>query len=219
MRLSRTIFASILFAGMCWGQQPTAPTAADVSAVLGLLDQASQTANLDVVGLRIEKWKTDSNAKGDAQHNAQSLQRSLSASLPQLTGQVRSNPGDVLAMFRLYRTLDATFDVMNSLAESAGAFGPRQEYEALAQDVQKLGQARHDLGDSIERTAQTLQAQLTSYRNAQQLAAQQAAAAPPPKKIIVDNDEKPKKKASAKKKAPASSTQSAPANANATNPQ
>ncbi|HEY0564700.1 MAG TPA: hypothetical protein VGC88_03895 [Terriglobales bacterium] len=175
-----------------------------VPPAVSSIDQVAQATNADLGRIRVDKWKTDGSIKDQEQHNAESLQRSFTGALPGLTAQVRANPNDPAAMFKLYRTVVATYDVLHEVAESAGAFGPKQEYDALSRDVQQFDQARHDLADAVEQATQRQTAELTQIRNAQ-LAAQQAAANAPPKKIIVDDTTTPTKKRTAKKKAAAKS--------------
>src|SRR5437899_10752157 len=94
------------------------PVAVDVQNILAKIDQTAQAAALDIAKLRIEKWKTDSKDKQQAQSNADSLQRNMTAALPTLTAGVRSAPQDFAANFKLYRNLNALYDVLKSLTES-----------------------------------------------------------------------------------------------------
>lgn len=198
------VFAVFIFSVAAFAQQPAAAplpaTGSDVAAVAGLIDQAAESTNLDLARLRIEKWKADGSVKQEAQHNTASLERSLSAALPELTGKARNSPGDVVALFHLYRTVGAVYDVLSNVAETAGAFGQKSEYEQLALDVQRFDQARHDLGDAIEQAATRQSADLSALRTA--AAGQHAAElAAPPKKIIVDDTEAaPRKKRAVRKK-------------------
>src|SRR5436190_22424255 len=108
------------------------PIAVDVQNTISKVEQTAQAAALDIAKLRIEKWKMDSKDKQQVQSDADSVQRNLTAALPTLTAGVRSAPQDVAANFKLYRNLNALYDVMKSLTESAGAFGPKQDFESLA---------------------------------------------------------------------------------------
>ena len=159
---------------------------------------ASQTA-LDLGHMRIEKWKADGESKRQAQANADSIQRNLTAALPGLIDAVRSAPQDLSAEFKLYRNLNALYDVLASLTESAGAFGPKGDYEALAAQLQVMDSVRRDLGDALERLTSSTQSELNQLRM-QVRAQQQAAAAAPPKKVVVDDTEPPKKTVHKKKK-------------------
>jgi hypothetical protein len=177
---------------------------------LDRLQAAATKAASDIASLRIEKWKADSETKRQAQTNADSVQRNLTSALPKLIEDVRSAPQDLNAEFKLYRNLNALYDVFGSLTESAGAFGPRSDYDAMAQQFQVIGSVRHSLGDSLERLTASTQSELAQLRSqiqAQQQAAAAAAAAPP-KKVVVDDNE-PAPKVVHKKKKPVTSGDSA----------
>lgn len=184
----------------------SSPRSVSMVSILPDLDKlqaaASQT-NLDLGRMRIEKWKTDSESKRAAQGSADSVQRNLTSALPGMIDSVRSAPQDLNAEFRLYRNLNALYDVMGSLTESAGAFGPKADYEALAQQLQVIDSVRRDLGDSLERLTSSMQSELNQLRTQVRTLQQAAAApAPPPKKVIVDDTQPAQKTAHKKKPAP-----------------
>jgi hypothetical protein len=93
--------------------------------------------------------------------------------------------------FKVYHNLDALHDVLRSVAENAGAFGSKNEFEALANDADALDKVRRSLADRLQNLAASKEAELGHLRA--QLKAAQAAPPPPPKKIVVDDEEKPKK--------------------------
>jgi len=165
------------------------------------LQQTAEQANAAIGKLRIEKWKVDGKTKAQAQANADSLQRNLTAALPEMMGRLRNAPQDLTANFRLYRNLNAFYDVFASLAESAGAFGPKDQYEALANQVAAIDSLRHEFADRIEQLASVKEMELARFRTAAERAARQQVAAPP-KKIIVDDTEPPKSKKKKPKTAP-----------------
>jgi hypothetical protein len=181
-----------------------------MTAILPDLDRlqaAASQANLDIGRMRIDKWKTDGGTKQQSQANADSIQRNLTTALPGLISNVRSSPQDLTADFKLYRNLNALYDVLASLTESAGAFGSRNDYDALVQQLGVIDSVRHNLGDALEGLTASTQSELTQVRaqlRAQQQAA--AAAATPPKKVVVDDNEPVKKTARKKKPTPKSTT-------------
>jgi hypothetical protein len=122
--------------------------------------------------------------------------------LPGLIDGFRGAPQDLTAGFKLYRNLNALYDVLVSFTESAGAFGPKSDYEALAQQVNTIEGVRRNLGDDLERLSFTTQTEMNQLRmQIRALQAQQAAAvaATPAKKVVVENSESPKKKTQKKK--------------------
>lgn len=176
-----------------FGAQPNT----QLQPVLGAIEQAAQQANRDLARLRIEKWKTDADSKNQSSANARSLMRNLTGALPEMMSGVRNAPNSLAPAFKLYRDLNALYDVFSSLTESAGAFGPKDDYRALAGDAQTLDSARRALGDYLENSAAIKDAQL------QDLQARAAAAAAKPAQVtrtIVD-DAEPAKPIRKKKKA------------------
>lgn len=179
--------------------------AANVNQLLAQIDQTTAAVNGSLSKLRIDKWKTDSQQKSQYQSNAESISRNISEALPGIAGAVRNTPASMGANFKLYRNIGALYDVFASLTEAAGAFGPKEDYEALAKELQQVDSLRHALGDRVNELALSSDAEVARLRT--QL--QQAQAAIPPKKIVVDNgDESPKPKK--KKKSSTSTAQNKP---------
>ncbi len=214
MRTAQTLLLLLSLSCVSSGQTATAPaangaTASGASMVLTDLDRlqaAAAQANLDLGHMRIEKWKADSNSKQQAQGNADSVQRNLTTALPGLIANVRSNPQDVNAQFKLYRNLNALYDVFASLTESAGAFGPRSDYYALARQLGEIDSVRRKLGDELEKLTASTQLELGQLRTQlRTLKQKSAAAATPPKKVVVD-DTTPAKTSASHKPKPKSTT-------------
>ena len=82
--------------------------------------------------------------------------------------------------FRLYRNLNALSDVLKSLAESAGAFGPKDQYEALAADIDGLEAVRTAFGKRVEFLAEAQALEIAQLR-------QQLIQAKAQKKVVDDN--------------------------------
>ena len=172
----------------------------DTNQLLARLGQTGSALNTSLAGLRIEKWKTSGQDKAQLQSNADSIRRNLNRALPGIMQDVRNAPNNLGPTFKLYRNVGALYDVLASLTEAAGAFGPQQEFRDLSQQLQQLDTLRHDLGDRMEQLSSTKDAEIV--RLGAQL--KQAQAAIPPKKVVVDDTEdKPKPK---KKKKPSATT-------------
>jgi hypothetical protein len=183
--------------------QPPVPYAS-VSELNGILAQVKQTAqNMqeDLGKTRIDRWKTDSSTKRQTQANVESIQRNLQSALPDTISRLSNSPEDIAAGFKLYRNLDALYDVFGSVVESAGAFGSKDEFQSLSNDMSGLENARRSLGERLQKLAGAKEEELTRLRI--QIKTLQAAPPPPPKKIIVDDTEPPKKPATKKKAKPA----------------
>jgi len=204
LNLIRTpILASLLFSVTCLSAQITpAPvpytSVSELNGILGPLEQASQATQADLTKLRIDKWKMDSSYKKQVLNNTDSVKRNLGNALPEIVTQLRNSPEDLSATFKLYRNLDALYDVLGNITESAGAFGSKDEFQALSNDLNAIERNRRSLGERLETLTASKESELAQLRN--QLKTLQAAPPPPPKKIVVDDNE-PKKPA-AKKKVP-----------------
>ena len=210
--------------------QVSAPAPVPYSSVSELnlqfseLEQTSQSTQVDLAKLRIEKWKTDGNTKRATQEDVESLQRNLKNALPEIVSRLRSSPENLAVSFELYRNLDALYGVFSSVVESAGAFGSRDEFQSLQNDLSALERARRSFADRMDKLANSKEDELARLRTqVQTLQAAQQAAVPPPKKTIVDDTEAPKKTVKKKPVKPAkSSTAGAlqkPAGTTESNPQ
>jgi hypothetical protein len=200
-----------------WGQaqnasapagQPQAPVSyasmSQLNELLGGLQQTSQATLADLNKLRVDKWKTDSNNKRQAKSMVDSVVRNLQDALPGMINEVRNAPENVAVSFKLYHNLDALHDVLGSVAEDVGAFGPKEEYQPLANEANNFDNLRSQLADRIQNLAAGKEAELNRLRTA--LAAAQAAPPEPAKKIVVDDTEPEKPVKKTKKKAPKPAT-------------
>ena len=191
--------------------QSSAVSYASVSQLNGLLSQleaASKSTQADLAKLRIERWKTDGGSKKRSLADADSVQRNLQNALPEMIAQLRNAPEDLPATFKLYRNLDALYDVMSSVVESTGAFGSKDDLQALSNDLSSFEGTRKQLAERVQNLAASKEQEIVRLRSDLKTA-QAAIPAEPPKKIVVDDNE-PAKKPAVKKK-PAAKKPAAPA--------
>jgi hypothetical protein len=179
-----------------------------LNGMLSQLEQASQAAQVDLAKLRIEKWKVDSESKRQTQGNVESVQRNLQTALPEMIADLKASPENLNATFKLYRNLDALYNVFGSVAESTGAFGSKDEFQSLENDLSQFEKSRRLFADRMESLAGAKEAEVTRLRTALQ-SAQASIAAQPPKKTVVDDDAPPKKPVK-KKAAPKPTTSTTP---------
>ncbi len=219
IRTSQALLILLSLSSFAWAQSTPASapvtngtsagsvSMAPILADLDRLQTAASRINSELAYMRIDKWKADSGSKQQAQSNADSIQRNVAEALPALISSVRNAPQDVNAEFKLYRNLNALYDVFASLTESAGAFGPRGDYDALAQQLGMIDSVRRSLGDHLEQLTSSTQSELNQLRTEVHTLQERAAAPPaPPKKVIVDDTEPAKKTTTAHKKKPAPKT-------------
>jgi len=209
LRLRFLLLLLLLTPAMAQNQPAVSPpvsysSISQLNQMLSQLEQTSQQTQLDMAKLRVEKWKTDSNNKRQMQANVESLERNLQSALPEMIGQLRMSPENLSATFRVYRNLTALYDVFAAVAESAGAFGSKDEFQSLENDLTMLERSRRAFADRMETLAGAKEVELTRLRTVLQTG-QGAANPQQPKKVIVDDNEPPKKPARKK-----SSTKSTP---------
>ena len=179
-------------------EQGAAPVSyASISQLNGMLSQletASKQTQADLGNLRIERWKTDKTSKQQALSNVDSIQRNLQGALPEIIGQLRAAPEDLPATFKLYRNLDALYDVLGNVVELTGAFGSKDEVQSLGNDLNQFETTRKQMAERIENLSTEKESEIARLR-VELKTAQAAVPVAPPKKVIVDNDEPPKKPA------------------------
>jgi len=207
---------------------PAAPpvpyaSVSELNLLLAQLEQTSQAMQLDLGKLRIEKWKTDSDTKRGTQADLASLQRNLQTALPEFVSRLRNSPENLPATFQLYRNLDALSDVFGSVAESAGAFGSRDDFQSLQNDMNGLERVRRSLADRMEHLSEAKEGEITGLRTQLQSAQAAVNTPPPAKKVVVDDTDPPKKpttkKPAARKRTASTSSQKPSADTSSQPPQ
>jgi hypothetical protein len=200
-------WSAMMLAGTSMAQAPANNASAPVSyssiselnQMIGNLQQASQGAQEDLSHLRIEKWKTDSGTKHQTESDRESIQRNLQNALPGMLADLKNAPESLPSTFKVYRNLDALYDVLNSVVESAGAFGSKDEFQSLNKDLGGIEESRRAFADRMDKLANAKEKEIGQLR----VELQNARAAIPPKKVVVDDTEPaPPKKTTKKKAAP-----------------
>lgn len=194
--LVRSAVVLLLVCSPVWAQAPGNPGAvdphpdADLTELLTQVQAAAEQSDRDLAGLHIQKWKADTANRQQAEENAAAIHRNLTNAVPQLLQQVRSDPGSLAANFKLYRNLNALYDTFSALVESAGAFGPVEQYSPLASDIARLDQLRHQCAERLDRMSGASDAELVRLRAQLASATTRASAnaVPPASKIVVDDN-------------------------------
>ncbi len=197
-------------------QMQAAPQAVDLNPTLLQIQQATSSASVNIGKLRIEKWKTDSQQRQQMQQVADSLQKNIANAVPGLISDVQSSRGGVLASFKLYHNLNVLYEFLSSMAEAAGAFGKREEYQPLESDAGALDSARQNLSLYIEQAAGKMEAANRASAGSNAVQARQApGTVVPGKKVVVidDTDVPTPKRAKPTKKKTSTPTAQPPAQA------
>lgn len=197
------LVSSVALTPLC-GQTSHAPasqsTASSISATPDLalrelliqVQAISQKSDEDIARLRIDKWKADAVNKQQAQATAASIRRNLTNAVPDLLQRIEASPGSLNANFRLYRNLNALYDTFSALTETAGAFGPTDEYRTLSSDNNQLDQIRRQVAEHVDTLAGANDAELARLRS--RVAGTAAGAKPASNKVVVDDNQPTAKK-------------------------
>ena len=195
--LSRIVFTragavSFLFAGVLGiagarpaGAQTAAPQPTPAAALRPVLAQVSQAVN----GVNPQSWRAPSDVKSVVAGDIEAIQRDLAGTLAGLLDRADAAPGSVPLEFAVYRNVDALYDTLLRVVETADLVAPNQEAAALESALESLERARGQLGDVILTGAQAQQDQLTGLQNA--IRAAEAAERVPVRTTVVDDWSKP----------------------------
>jgi hypothetical protein len=175
-------------------QTAAAPAAFPVANLRPALANV-QTA---IGNLSIPRWKASSEVRAASQQDVASMQRDLNTTLPGLMAQVEaqtSGPAALSPTFAVFRNLDALYDVLLRVTETAALTGSSYDANSLEQARAGLEDARSKLGAWL---VDSLCAQDAQVARLQAASTPHADAAPPaPAKIVVNDGPettKPRKK-------------------------
>jgi hypothetical protein len=164
MLIYRALLMALLAAvPVSMAAQTAAPATPLVSStVRPALSQVAQTLN----GVDTRRWKAPNPVRDEVQGDVASIQRDLSGTLAGLLQQADAAPGSVPAAFAVYRNVDALYDTLLRVVETAQLAAPENEESQLESALKSLEGARGSLGDSIQNGSQTQQAELVRLRTA-----------------------------------------------------
>src|SRR5262249_50779520 len=121
-RLTTSTFLLLAFTRLTFSQAPASQASGppvsyssinELNQLLNTLQQASQATQEDLSHLRVEKWKTDGGTKRQTQTDVESVQRNLQGALPAMVADLKNSPENVALTFKMYRNLDALYDVIS----------------------------------------------------------------------------------------------------------
>jgi hypothetical protein len=204
---SRVALAALLLLGGCFipsarAQAPSAPAPFAVSNLRPALANV-QTA---IGTINISRWKASNDLRANSQQDVASMQRDLSTTLPDLMSKAEaaaaSGPAALSPTFAVFRNLDALYDVLLRVSETAALTGSSSDANVLEEARAGLEEGRGKLGAWL---LQAIAAQDAQMAHPQPTAAAPAAAPAAPNKIVVEDGPeapKPRKKKPAATPAP-----------------
>ena len=184
-----------------YAQQP-APAAAPQPTIpsSSIVQPAMTEVERSISALNISRWKAPGQVKSAAQQDTGSIQRDLSDTLPGLLSKADAAPTTVPPAFVVYRNIDALYDVLLRVSETASLAAPQGESDALFSSLNKLEAARSQLGDAILNASQQREDQIVKLEASVRAAAAAQTQAPQPKTTVVDDGTAPPSPAKKKKK-------------------
>ena len=184
--------------------QPATPAPA-VVAPSSILQPALSGVQSTTANLNISKWKAPGSVRQAAQRDVDSIQNDLGRTLPNLLASADAAPASIPPSFAVYRNVDALYDVLLRVSETADLAAPENEASSVADALQRLEAARTQLGDTILGVSQRQEAQIVAL--VAEVRSAKASPSTQHHETVVDDGpaktpSKPKKKAAAKKPAP-----------------
>jgi hypothetical protein len=172
--------------------QAAAPTVAPAPASFAMSNLRPALANVQtaITTLNVSRWKAPNDIRATTQQDINSMQRDLNTTLPALLAQAdaaaaASGPPALSPAFAVFRNLDALYDVMLRVTETAGLAGSTSDASSLEEARAGLEDGRAKLGAWL---LQAIGAQDAQVVRLQTPAAAVAPAPPPaPNKIVVND--------------------------------
>jgi hypothetical protein len=171
-------------------QTPAAAVApAPTAFAMNNLRPALANVQNTLTSLNVAHWKAPNDIRATTQQDINSMQRDLNTTLPTLMAQAdtaaANGPTALSPAFAVFRNLDALYDVLLRVTETAGLAGSTSDASSLEQARAGLEDGRANLGTWL---LQAIGAQDAKVAHAQANVAQPAAAPPPaPAKIVVND--------------------------------
>ena len=186
MRIPAAFFLfPALLVSVAHAQTPP-PPASSITAS-SILSSALDHLRQSLSAVRLEKWKAPGAVRQETNSNMGSIARDLDGTLPGLLATADAAPGVVSKNLPVFRNVDALYDVLLRIVETAELAAPEADTNTLHGALAALDDARRTLGDAMESSAAAQEQQLGSLR--EKLRAQADAA--PPSTTVVEDGSKP----------------------------
>jgi hypothetical protein len=205
------VLTLLVVSGACVGADaargqaaPANPPAGTIFPIASLRPALANVQNA-IANLNVGHWKAPSETRAAVQKDIGSMQRDLNATLPGLVAQAEANPTALSPAFAVFRNLDALYDVLLRVTETAALSGAGSDAGSLEDARAGLEDARGKLGTWLLQSISAQDAQVVHLQTALAARPPAAPAAAPNKIVIDDGPEKPKPRK--KKPAPAPAPQ------------
>jgi hypothetical protein len=176
---------------------PAQPRTQASLAVGNALQQVSISAahlrrSLD--SINVPKWKAPGDVRQTTMSDVDSMQRDVAGTLPNLINTALGDPAKISPAFSVYRNVDALYDVLLRVSETAQLAGSN-DARLLEEQRSALEESRTQLGTALLQSSQIQDAEVVHLRSTA------AAATPPPAatKTVVDDGPSTKPKSTKKR--------------------
>jgi hypothetical protein len=173
--------------------QAPAPAVAPAPAAFAMTNLRPALANVQtaITNVNVAHWKAPNDIRATTQQDVNSMQRDLNTTLPPLLAQADAassgnGPAALAPAFAVFRNLDALYDVMLRVTETAGLAGSASDASSLEDARVGLEDARAKLGTWLLQAIGAQDAQVVRLQ-APVAAHPASASPPPPNKIVVDD--------------------------------
>jgi hypothetical protein len=223
----RIVFAALLSALLLAPDLPAQPAASQQPAVNPAqprnqaslaLGNSLQQVSISIAHLRrtldvinVPKWKAPGDVRQTTASDVDSMQHDVNDTLPGLINAALGDPSKVSAAFSVYRNVDALYDVLLRVSETAQLAGASRDGGLLEDQRASLENSRTQLGAALLASAQAQEAEIVHLRTAV------VAATPPPAPTHTVVDDGPSTKSTTRKRTHKPATP--PANPQPANPQ
>jgi len=124
-----------------------------------LLQPALDTLEQMIGTVKVEKWKGGS-VRAEASANISSIMRDLQSTLPPMLKEADAAPGTMSKLLPVSRNIDALYDVVLRVVDSASVSAPGEQLAPLQDAMTGLNKARHALNDRIQDMAAAREKQI-----------------------------------------------------------
>jgi hypothetical protein len=145
--------------------------------------------------INVPKWKAPGDVRQTTVSDVDSMQRDVQGTLPDLINTALGDPSKVSPAFAVYRNVDALYDVLLRVSETAQLAGASRDASVLEDQRAALEDSRTQLGAALLQSSQAQDAEVVHLRTAP------VVAAPPPAstKTVIDDGPAAKPKTAKKR--------------------
>ena len=180
--VSALLFAPPLFAQAVNPAQPRTQASLALGNALQQVSISIAHLRRALDGINVSKWKAPGDVRRETDGDVDSMQRDIAGTLPALINTALGDPAKISPAFAVYRNVDALYDVLLRVSETAQLAGSRDAAQ-LEEQRAMLENSRAQLGTALLQSSQAQDAEVVRLRTA----VVTAAPPPPPTKTVVDD--------------------------------